>query len=433
VRRSHTRADFLQHRVAAAFVSDVRTLPLLLLPFLLCAIVVGSAQAQSPPSASILTQPPSVTEAGGTSYEFTVQYEDDGPIVTTTIDNNDVRVGGPRGFDVPAELVSFTPNVRPFATAPVKTTYRITPPGGSWDASDNGTYELIMQPDQVTDRLGQPVPAGLLARFSVAIPGAGPPPAQPMNISTRGTVQTGDNVMIGGFIISGTQSKKVVVRAVGPTLAQFGVSGVLPDPFLDLRGAGGTPITTNNNWKDNQQTQIQASGLAPQNDAEAAILATLPPGPYTAIVSGNGVSTGIGLIEVYDVDPGASARLANISTRGFVGTQDNVMIGGFILGNSGTPARVIIRAVGPSLTAFCVAAALADPTLDLRDANGTRVLENNNWRDTQQTEIVASGLRPDNELEAAIVAELAPGSYTAIVRGNNATTGVALVEVYQVP
>jgi hypothetical protein len=262
----------------------------------------------------------------------------------------------------------------------------------------------------------------------VAIGGGSP--AQPMNISTRGTVQTGDNVMIGGFIVSGTQSKKVVIRVLGPTLAQFGVSGVLADPILDLRGSGGAPITTNNNWRDTQQAEIQSSGLAPQSDTEAAVVATLAPGAYTAIVSGNAGGTGVGLIEVYDVESGAPSRLANISTRGFVGTQDNVMIGGFILGNGTQPARVLVRAIGPSLTAFGVAGAVADPTLDVRDANGQRVRDNNNWRDTQQAEIQATQLAPGDPLEAAIVLELPPGNYTAIVGGNGGT-GVGLVEVYQ--
>jgi hypothetical protein len=256
------------------------------------------------------------------------------------------------------------------------------------------------------------------------------PPAQAMNISTRLRVRGGENVMIGGFIISGTEPKRVLVRALGPTLQQFGISDALPNPMIELSGPAGS-ITSNNNWKDTQEVEIQDTGLAPPNNLEAAIVATLDPGNYTAVVRDADGGTGVGLMEVYDLAVGAEAQLANISTRGFVESGVNVMIGGFILGNGVAPTRVLIRAIGPSLSQHGVNEALQDPVLDLRDANGMRIRYNDDWRDSQQVEIEATGLAPQSDAESAIVTLLAPAAYTAIVAGKNGLTGVGLVEVYQ--
>ncbi len=194
-----------------------------------------------------------------------------------------------------------------------------------------------------------------------------PTPAQPLNISTRMEVRTDDQVLIGGFIITGNDPKKVILRAIGPSLAGFGIANPLADPVLELHASDGSLITMNDNWKDTQQAEIEASGFQPQNDLESAIISTLDPGSYTAVVSGKDGGTGVGLVEGYDLDQAADSQFGNISTRGFVETGTNVMIGGFILGGESGNANVVVRALGPSLTAFGVTGALADPTLELRD------------------------------------------------------------------
>ena len=247
------------------------------------------------------------------------------------------------------------------------------------------------------------------------------PSASPLaNISTRLNVMTGDNVLIGGFIIGGPDNKKVVLRAIGPSLSNppFNLSGVLADPTIELHDGTGAIIASNDNWKDSQQADITATGLAPTNDLESAILQTLAPGAYTAIVRGKNGGTGVGLVEVYDGDLSANAKLTNISTRGAVGTGDNVMIGGFVVG-AGASATVVVRAIGPSLSnpPFNLTGVLQDPTLSLFDAHGTMIASNDNWKDTQQAELQATSLAPTDDRESAILATLPPGSFTVIVRG----------------
>jgi plastocyanin len=258
-------------------------------------------------------------------------------------------------------------------------------------------------------------------------------PPQLLNISTRLAVQTGENVMIGGFIITGNADKKVIVRAIGPSLQQAGVNDALADPVAELRGPNGSLITNNDNWMDTQRVDIEASGVAPQNDLESAIVATLQPGNYTVVVSGKNSTAGVGLVEVYDLSQGADARLANISTRGPVRTGGNVMIGGFILGSGNGNANVIVRALGPSLAQAGINGALADPTLELHDGNGALLNSNDNWKESQQAEIEATGIPPQNDLEPAIKAALPAGAITAIVAGKDGTTGVGLIEVYRLP
>jgi hypothetical protein len=225
------------------------------------------------------------------------------------------------------------------------------------------------------------------------------------------------------------------LRAIGPSLAPFGITNPLADPVLELHAGDGSLITTNDNWMDSPDAgDIEATGLAPQNDLESAIVATLDPGSYTAIVKGNGDGTGVGLVEAYDLDQSAASQLGNISTRGFVETGNNVMIGGFILGpDEAEDATILARAIGPSLAPFGVTDPLADPILELHDANGTMLMSNDNWKDNQQAEIEATGLQPVNDLESAILMTLPPGGYTAIVAGTGNLTGVALVEVYRLP
>jgi hypothetical protein len=263
--------------------------------------------------------------------------------------------------------------------------------------------------------------------------GEGDPPAQLLNISTRLRVQTGDNALIGGFILTGTDPKRVIVRAIGPSLGASGVQGALADTTLELRDGSGQLLAQNDNWRTGgQEAEIIATTIPPANDLESAIVATLPANNagYTAIVRGTNDTTGIGLVEIYDLGQGANSQLANISTRGFVETGDNALIGGFILGGGGGANSQVVRAIGPSLGAAGVAGALADPTLELKDGNGSTVLSNDDWQQTQAAEINATGLAPTNIHESALLIALPLGSYTAIVRGVGNTTGVGLVEVY---
>ena len=273
-----------------------------------------------------------------------------------------------------------------------------------------------------------PLDSEIAKDSGIAIP---PLADQLLNVSTRLRVLTDDNALIGGFIVTGNTPKRMVVRAIGPSLTAFGVAGALTNPVLELHGPGGFATITNDNWGDTQQAEIQATGVAPGNNLESAIVATLPPGAYTAIVRGQGNGTGVGLVEAYDLESWADARLGNISTRGFVDAGENVMIGGLIAGPvSSATGQILVRAIGPSLSAFGVPNALQDPTLELHDGNGGLLASNNDWRDTQQTAIEATGLAPSNIKESAILSTLPPGGYTAIVRGVGNTTGVGLVEVY---
>jgi hypothetical protein len=249
------------------------------------------------------------------------------------------------------------------------------------------------------------------------------------NISTRVDVRSGQSVSIGGFIIPGSATKQVIVRAIGPSLADSGVLGALADPTLELRDSSGTLLQANDNWKDTQEQAIRDTTLAPTNDLESAIVAPLQPGAYTAVVSGKNSTTGIGLVEVYDLQRTPSSKLVNISTRGSVGTGQNVMIGGLILLGP-DPARILFRAIGPSLLAAGIPSALADPQLNLFDAQGTTIATNNNWRDSQQAAIQSTGVAPADDAEAAILVDLYPGNYTGVVSGVNGGTGTALIEAY---
>ena len=254
-----------------------------------------------------------------------------------------------------------------------------------------------------------------------------------LNISTRVLVGSGDNVAIAGFIVAGSEAKNVIIRAMGPSLTGAGISNALQDPMLELHDSSGALIASNDNWKDTQQAEIQASGLAPADDRESATVQTLSPGAYTAIVRGKDGTDGIGLIEGYDLDSSADSIFANISTRGFVGTGDNAMIGGLIVGGNGGGVNVVVaRALGPSLSNAGVQQALQDPTLELRDQNGVLIDSNDNWKDRQQALIERQNLAPADDREPALLDVLPAGAYTAIVRGKNDATGVALVEFYNI-
>ncbi len=256
------------------------------------------------------------------------------------------------------------------------------------------------------------------------------PPAQTVNLSTRMRVESGDNVGIGGFIISGTGPKRILLRALGPSLNAFGLPG-LPDPVLELHY--GSVVVTNDNWQDDpiQKAEIMASGLAPSNDLESAIITTLTPGSYTGVVKDKANASGIGVIEVYDLNQASLSTLANISTRALVGTGNNLLISGFTLGNQAGNDTIVARGIGPSLTTFGVPNAVANPTLELRSANGTLVAANDDWKqDPAQAALADSGLAPSSDLESGLLRQLAPGAYTALLMGANNTSGIGLIEIY---
>lgn len=277
-----------------------------------------------------------------------------------------------------------------------------------------------------------PTPSPTATPTLTATPTPAPtPPTRALNLSTRLNVQPGDQAGIGGFIVTGTAPKQLLFRGIGPSLLGGGVSDILADPTLDLRDANGLQLMANNNWRDTQETEIEATGIAPTNDQEAAMLATLAPGSYTVILRDAEATGGIGLVEIYDLDQNPTAKLANLSTRAFVSTGNNVVIAGFILEGNGSDT-VALRGIGPSLTGVAVPNALADPVLDLRDSNGSLVLGNNDWQDdpTQAAQLTGAGLAPTNALESGIMSNLSPGPYTAILTGRNGVMGVGLVEIY---
>jgi hypothetical protein len=313
--------------------------------------------------------------------------------------------------------------------------YAVTASSGGYSVpvAGSGSYGVTFSGGSVpTNQQSVSVSNGQNVKSDYVVTGSATPtptpPAGPTrlaNISTRAVVGTGANVLIGGFIVTGTESKKVIVRGIGPSLP---LPGKMLNPMLELHDPSGAVIAANDNWGQNANSaEIVDSGVAPTNPSESAILMSLAPGSYTAVLSGMNQTTGTAVVEVYDLDGAADSKLANISTRAFVQGGDNVLIGGLIVVGQAA-ADAIVRAIGPSLT---VPGAMADPTLELRDANGVLLASNDNWRSTQQTAIIATGVAPTNDAEAAIVTTFSPGSYTAIVRGVNGTTGVAVVEVYQ--
>lgn len=262
------------------------------------------------------------------------------------------------------------------------------------------------------------------------------PSGQALNISTRVRVETGGGVMIGGFIVSGNVPKTIGVRGLGPSLSEFGLTDLLADPILELHSSDGTLLAQNDDWQSNsaQAAQLTALGLALHHPNESGLVATLNPGAsYTALLAGKDGGTGVGVVEVYDVEPATDARLANISTRGFVGTGGNVMIGGFILGGSNT--RIALRGMGPSLGRFGLAPLLADPTLELHDSNGALLIANDDWQNDPTSAAQLSGLNlaPADLKESAIFASLPAGAFTAILSGKNGGAGLGLIEIYSLP
>lgn len=290
--------------------------------------------------------------------------------------------------------------------------------------------QLLLQPDGqliITGGFNQVngVERNAVARLN------GSAPKKLANISTRARVGAGQMVEIGGFIVAGNAPKKVIVRALGPSLGLSGLSEsqVLANPSLELHDASGRVIEHNDDWRHAQEAEITASGIPPSENAESAIVTTLAPGHYTAVVQGRHGAEGIALAEVYDLDPASDSNLANISTRGFVGGDDEVMIAGFILRGS-EPSAIVMRALGPSLSSSGITTGLSDPTLTVHDQSGSIIATNDDWGQTQRTELEAHGMGAAHDSESALIANLPPGPCTAIVRGANGETGVALVEVY---
>ena len=315
----------------------------------------------------------------------------------------------------PTPVSTPSPSATPASTATPPSTATPTPPGPTATPTP-------------------PSPTVTPTATATATPIATPSPAaQATNLSTRMRVQTGDNVGIGGFIIMGTTPKHVLLRAIGPSLAQS-VPDALADPVLELHGPGAFATVTNDNWRDDpvQEAAIIATGIPPTNNLEAAIDATLNPGAYTAIVRGRNNTLGVALVELYDLSPMVLGKMANISTRALVSTGNNIVIAGFTLGGRSGDDRVVVRGLGPSLSVMGVQNALADPTLELRDGNGALLSSNNNWQDNpaQAAELTAAGLAPTHNLESGIAATLPPGLYTALLAGVSNGAGIGLVEVY---
>jgi hypothetical protein len=286
--------------------------------------------------------------------------------------------------------------------------------------------------DATGDTMRMPFYYRAVQADAAAIP---PLAAQLRNISTRLNVLTGDNRGIAGFIITGDEPKRVALRGIGPSLRSEGapLNGRLNDPVLELFDGSGVSITSNDNWKDSQEGAIDDSGFAPANERESVILRTLTPGNYTVLLSGKDNTTGIGLVEAYDRDETGDERFANISTRGRVETGDSILIGGFIAGRQDGPTNIVVRVLGPSLASQGVPQTLQDPTVQLVNSNGVVINENDDFAASpQRAEIESRGLAPTDQRESALLQSVAPGDYTAIVRGKGDTTGNGLIEIYNV-
>ena len=254
------------------------------------------------------------------------------------------------------------------------------------------------------------------------------PPRSVLNVSTRVRIGAGDDVAIAGFILNGNKPKKVMVRAIGPSLTKSGVAGAIADPAVELHDASGVLVAQNDNW-NSHRAEVLLSGLAPTDEHESALIFTLQPGTYTAVVRGVSATGGVAVVEVYDLSADGGSKIANISTRGKVETGDNVMIGGFVIGGDQV-TTVVVRAIGPSLANFGVGDALSDPLLEVHDGNGVLLAEDDDWRIYQEQSLIQTGFAPTDDRESAMLLVLQPGAYTAIVRGKNNGTGVGLVEVY---
>lgn len=237
-------------------------------------------------------------------------------------------------------------------------------------------------------------------------------------------------MVIAGFIIRGSESASIVLRGLGPSLRRAGLTNVLANPSLQLYDINQTVLAQNDDWQDSQETEITNTGIAPTDPLESAIVITLTSGRYTAVLADRNAGSGLGLIEVYNLNSNANATFSNISTRGFVGVDPNSLIGGIITDKSGT-SNLVVRALGPTLSSAGLTGVLQDPTLTVYDTNGAVIAANDNWQDEQSDTISSTGLAPEDNRESAIYLSLTSGRYTAIVRGKNGTSGIGLVEFYR--
>jgi hypothetical protein len=335
-----------------------------------------------------------------------------------------------------------TPNISPTPTPTATATPGLTPtptptptatPTAIPTATPTATATVTATPTATPPAIPDPTATPTATVAPTATPAATPtatPDSHLANISTRMHVEAGDNVLIAGFIVEGSASKKLIVRGIGPSLAAFGVGDALQDPTLELF-TGNTQLAANDNWADNSNADaIVATGLAPTNTDESALLVTLAPGAYTALLRGTNSGTGTGLIEFYDLEATGPAKVVNISTRGFVLTGDNVMIGGLIISGN-DPSQLVLRGIGPSLTEVGVPSVLPDPLLELHDGNGALIQANNDWRDAQEVALQKTGLAPTNNRESGILISVPAGNYTAILKGADGGMGNGLVEVYK--
>jgi hypothetical protein len=346
---------------------------------------------------------------------YTLMLSADDGVHAVAYDAVVITVGTQTPTPTPTPTATATPTPTPTATPTPTPTPTVTPtstPTPTATATPSATATPTVTPTATSTPTPSPVSLG--------------------NLSSRAYIGAGNNALIGGFIITGHGAKKVILRALGPSLVERGIANALSDPILELHNTRGNLLFTNDNWKDTQEPWIRATMIPPTNDRESAIVANLLPGAYTAIVRGKNNGTGIGLVEVYDLQPGSGSRLANISARGFVGTGSNVMIAGLIVVGPQS-AKVLFRGLGPSLANQGITQSLRDPRLDLFNGQGTKIAANNNWKESQPSAIAATGIPPKNNFESAIRADLKPGSYTAIMSGMNGTTGIGLIEVYTLP
>jgi hypothetical protein len=397
--------------------------------------VLGPLQNNGGPTFThgLLTGSPAL-DAGDPNFTPPPLYDQRGPLYVRVfngrIDKGSLEVQPPPPTPTPTPSPTVTPStptptptVTPSTPTPTPTVTPSTP-----TPTPTATPATPTPSPTVTPATPTPTPS----------PTASPSPtaARALNISTRLRVEGGNNVLIGGFIISGHAPKTVAVRGIGPSLTGFGVSDALADPTLELRAANGTLLVQNDNWQDNpaHAAQLTALGFALHDPSESGLIATLDPGAsYTAILAGKNSGTGVGLVEIYDASQAADSQLANISTRGFVQTGSNVMIGGFILGG-GNNTQVAVRGIGPSLGQFGLSPVLADPTLELHDGNGALLVLNDDWQDNpaQAAQLSAHGFALQNPKESGIFTSLPPGAFTAILAGKNGGTGIGLVEIYNV-
>ena len=424
---SRLAVDFEQHcqaATAAALLGEVRlnsTVPFSVLLGGTCTPADASCTADV-----FVTQAMSGNPAVGGNMVVSVQAGNNGPAVAHNVALSASLPPSATLTNMPAGCAQVDASVRCFVDA--------LPPAGT------ARFDLMLRPTlsgavtttaTVSAEEIDPAPGNNASTMVVAIASN----ARMVNISTRGQVRTGNDVMIAGFIVAGGPNKTVVVTVAGPSLAAAGIVGPLANPVLALvRSSDGAVIATNDDWGTAANAaQLQASGFAPADPHEPAIMATLPPGAYTAVVTGAGETSGMGVVAVYEVDA-PETPLANISTRGHVLTGDDVLIGGFVIQGSG-PRKVVITGIGASLVAAGIPNALPNPVLSLfRSSDGALVASNDDWVFSPDADAIrAVGLAPADPQESAIMATLPPGAYTAILSGANDATGVGIVAVYAVP